>query len=66
MNSDRERYRIELEPTPGETPTIHRIRRLLKACLRAYGLRCVRVEQLKPEPPATGAGQASEPERSEP
>ena len=43
-------YRIDLTPTPAAGDPTRALRRALKALIRQYGLRCVRVEQL-PAPP---------------
>ena len=32
-----------------ESPPIYRVKKMLKAALRAYGLRCVRIEAMDPE-----------------
>jgi hypothetical protein len=41
---------IELRPVPDDwrAPVERRLARLLKICLRGYGLRCVRVEAKEP------------------
>lgn len=39
-----ERYRIELEALPAETPPTARLRAALRQFLRAYRLRCTRLE----------------------
>lgn len=43
-------YRITLTPTPGGPPAIIRLRRLLKAALRGFGMKCLAVEEM-PETP---------------
>jgi hypothetical protein len=50
------RYHLELEPAPGNwrTPPLLRLRALLKAALRAYGLRAVIVSE-HAAPPAPSA-----------
>ena len=46
-------YRLTLRVVPGHAgPPIVRLRRLLKAALRAYGLRCVQLEELPAPGPA--------------
>jgi len=40
----RERFVLTLESLPEKVPSEVRLRRLLKLALRAFGLRCVRVE----------------------
>ncbi len=44
----RPRYEITLEDaaSAGEVPAVHRLRSLLKAALRAYRLRCIRVVEV--------------------
>jgi hypothetical protein len=42
-------YRLTLRPEPGDVPEMARLRRLLKALLRGYGLRCLSIEEVKPE-----------------
>ena len=44
------RYLILLESTPGDAPPIIRLRHLLKAALRQYGLRCAEAEEVPEEP----------------
>ena len=46
-------FRLVLRPRPGGPPPIIRLRRLLKAALRAFGLRCLRVEEIRPDDPAS-------------
>jgi hypothetical protein len=52
-------YRITLEAEPSAVPAYVRLRRFLKAALRAYGLRCVTYRQL-PREPSREASTASE------
>jgi hypothetical protein len=50
MNTaDRPTYILTLRPEPGPVPEIHRLRRCLKQLLRAYGLVCLSVEEVKPD-----------------
>jgi hypothetical protein len=44
------RYRLELEPTPGnwQTPPVQRLRFALKVLLRAFGLRCIQCRPAAP------------------
>jgi hypothetical protein len=44
----RQRFLIELRDAGGvdDSPVIHRLRSLLKACLRSWGLRCTRAVEL--------------------
>ncbi len=52
MKSD-ERYTLELVGLPGwSTPTAQRVKRLLKAAGRQFGLRCVHVVQIRAQEPA--------------
>jgi hypothetical protein len=46
MGEDARLFRLTLKPAPGPVPAVVRLRRLLKACLRGYGLRCVAVEEV--------------------
>ncbi len=39
-------YRVTLVPLPGDVPPLVRLRKALKALLRAYRLRCENVEEL--------------------
>jgi hypothetical protein len=61
MNS-KPRYHLTLEPVaqgPWRTPPLLRLRALLKAALRGYGLRCISAtEHPAPAPEAPEAGQA--------
>ena len=45
------RYILVLESTPGPPPPIIRLRALLKASLRVYGLRCAEVEEIPTDGP---------------
>jgi hypothetical protein len=58
-----ERYSIILQAIPdqGGAPAIIRLRRFLKAALRSYRLRCVRIEAL--DSPASPGTDAAEPTR---
>jgi len=60
----RPRYLLVLEPSPGgdSAPPIIRLRRLLKAALRVYSLRCVEAREL----PAPGAYNGATPPDSHP
>jgi hypothetical protein len=41
--------RVTLAPLPGHgAPFHHRVKRLLKAALRSFGLKCVRIEMDQP------------------
>lgn len=40
------RYILTLEAQPDDIPAILRLRRLLKICLRSFGFRAVKVEEL--------------------
>lgn len=44
----KQRFRLILEPVPGNVPVIIRLRRALKMLLRAYGSRVVYVNTEKP------------------
>ena len=44
-----EKYQILIEAKPSSTPGIVRMRRLLKALLRMYGLRCVECRKVQDE-----------------
>lgn len=50
------RYRVTVVATGDGPPAIIRLRHLLKAMLRAWGLRCVKVEELTDPPPKEGPG----------
>jgi hypothetical protein len=60
------KYRLELQAQPGPVDPVLRLRRLLKALLRAYGFRCLSVAEVpsiegqnRPAPVAdTNEGQA--------
>jgi hypothetical protein len=45
---DHERFLVELRALPDEVPPVVRLRKFLKAALRAYGLRCTRARSLGP------------------
>jgi len=47
-------FRITIGAHKSDVPVWHALKRLLKAFLRTYGFRCMKLEQLKP------AGQAAE------
>lgn len=50
MKEPRERYRLDLEAVPDfGAPAVIRLRRFLKAALRAYGLRCTSAVELHPD-----------------
>jgi hypothetical protein len=44
-------YRLILVSTPGPPLPVLRLRALLKASLRVYGLRCVEVEEISADTP---------------
>jgi hypothetical protein len=46
-------YRLILRPQPSPTPVAVRLRRLLKYALRVVGLKCLRVEEIAPQPEQT-------------
>jgi hypothetical protein len=51
-------FRVVLQALPDAVPARVRVRRLLKLALRAFRLKCVRVELVQAEPgPAVGAEQ---------
>jgi hypothetical protein len=43
--------RLTFKPLPSDAPVEIRLKRLLKAALRWFGFRCVRVEEVSPIPP---------------
>lgn len=45
----RERYRIEVEALPSGVPATVRMKRWLKIALRAFGLKCLRCEEIPVE-----------------
>lgn len=47
-------YRVSLVALPAEEPPEVRVRQLLKIALRRFRLRCVEVEETKPEKEAEG------------
>jgi hypothetical protein len=47
--ADRERFLVELEAEPHPAPAINRLRRFLKLALRAYGLRCTDIREVRHE-----------------
>jgi hypothetical protein len=49
VTAPRERYQLTLEALPDSAPAVIRLRRFLKAALRAYGLRCTSAVELHPE-----------------
>jgi hypothetical protein len=51
-----ETYELSLVAQPDEVPPIIRLRHILKALLRVYGFRCVRVEDVTPYPDGPPAG----------
>ena len=57
--SDRSRYHLVLEDAggPADAPAIHRLRSFLKAALRAYGLRAVRITEAKDAQPSLAIAQ---------
>jgi hypothetical protein len=56
MRTDRLTFALELEPLPTgwRTPPEQRLRALLKAALRGYGLRCTAVKVVPPPEPEPG------------
>jgi hypothetical protein len=46
-------YRITLHAQAGDLPAIVRLRQLLKVALRAYGFRCVALEEIHAVPIVT-------------
>jgi hypothetical protein len=44
-------YRLTLRAQPGAVPPVVRLRRLLKTALRSFGLRCLAVEEVRPDDP---------------
>jgi hypothetical protein len=53
--SDRPTYRVDLQALADDCPAEVRLRQFLKRAVRAYRLKCVRVEQLQPGPIAEAA-----------
>lgn len=51
MSNDRNEIRLILRPLADSVPWPNRVRMLLKIALRAFRLRCVRVEELPKESP---------------
>ncbi len=51
MSKPAEKYTLTIESTPDNVPAINRLRRLLKALIRAYGFRCLEVVEVKPAEP---------------
>jgi hypothetical protein len=45
------RFTLVIESVPHEVPVVNRLRRLLKAMLRGYGLRCVAIQEIEPTEP---------------
>jgi hypothetical protein len=58
--SDRTTYRLLLEVPPGPVPEAVRLRRLLKALLRRYGLRCLAVEEVEAHVRRLGEGEGQD------
>ncbi len=52
MKQPRERFALTLEALPDNAPAIIRLRWLLKAALRSYGLHCTAAVQLHDAPKA--------------
>jgi hypothetical protein len=51
MKTPKPRFALRLEAVPGDSrPPACRLKLLLKVCLRAWGLRCVTIHEIKPEP----------------
>jgi hypothetical protein len=54
---DRPTFNVVLAALPGwGVPAVLRLRRFLKAALRAYGLRCLKVVEVPAAPPRGRAG----------
>ena len=51
----RQRWTFRIEPLPSEVPPVHRVRSALKVLLRSFGLKCVAVLDLPPDPASTPA-----------
>jgi hypothetical protein len=61
-----ERFLVELTALPDDVPPVVRLRKFLKRALRAYRLRCVRVESVKePRQDENVAHNPVEPEREQ-
>ena len=58
-DTDRETWTLAFRPEGAGPPVQHRVRRLLKAALRSYGLRCTRLDG----PPAMEPGTEQLPAR---
>jgi hypothetical protein len=56
-----ERFLVTLEAPPGGAPAAVRLRRFLKAALRSFGLRCVRVAPAGEGPEALTGGAGAVP-----
>jgi hypothetical protein len=57
----RERFLVELEALPHSASAVNRMRRFLKMALRAYGLRCTDVREVRPQADAHGEADAEAP-----
>jgi hypothetical protein len=57
---DRPPFRLTVQDIGGPSPAVHRLRSLLKAMLRAWGFRCLVVEDLAVKPPGPAAEKAAE------
>jgi hypothetical protein len=49
-----ETFALVLKALPWSTPAVVRLRRLLKCALRSFGLRCIDVRLVGPDPDADG------------
>lgn len=45
----RPRFQLLIESLPSDVPTVNRLRRLLKAMLRGYSMRCIECKEVKAE-----------------
>jgi hypothetical protein len=52
MTAPRERFRLELEALPSDTPAVIRLRAALKLFLRRFDLRCVSIIEAPDDDPA--------------
>jgi hypothetical protein len=50
-------YHLVLRPLPCAVPAVVRVRKALKTLLRAFGLKCVRIEEKLAEGPNCGGNQ---------
>jgi hypothetical protein len=54
----RETFRLDLQPTRDDPPTMIRLRRLLKALLRGFGFRCVAIRPVNDDDDRQAEGDA--------